>query len=121
MRHRGLLLVVVLGLLLGLGSSVLAAGGYHQDDRIGYKIRVPKKWETVALKTNEKWLDEKFISKKQYKGQTIRALERPGLWNGAMAGWNTAFIEVPLATFTPVKTVLDLLRPEHQTAKKRPA
>ena len=41
-------------------------------------------------------------------------LERPGLWNGAMAGWNTVFVEVPIETFSPVKTILDLLRPEHQ-------
>ncbi|HKH46012.1 MAG TPA: DUF4301 family protein [Thermoanaerobaculia bacterium] len=41
-------------------------------------------------------------------------MERPGLWNGAMAEWNTVFVEVPDATFAPVKTVLDLLRPEHQ-------
>ena len=44
----------------------------------------------------------------------MKALERPGLWNGSMAGWNTIFVEVPDATFAPVKTVLDLLRPEHQ-------
>lgn len=55
-----------------------------------------------------------FVAKKSHQGNPILALERPGLWNGAMAGWNTAFVEVPLATFTPVKTVLDLLRPEHQ-------
>ncbi|MGV8041937.1 MAG: DUF4301 family protein [Thermoanaerobaculaceae bacterium] len=42
------------------------------------------------------------------------ALERPGLWNGAMARWSTLFVEVPGATFAPVKTVFDLLRPEHQ-------
>ena len=44
------------------------------------------------------------------------ALERPGLWNGAMAGWNTLFVEVPVKVFNPVKTVLDLLRKEHQSA-----
>lgn len=41
-------------------------------------------------------------------------LERPGLWNGAMAGWNTLFVEVPGATFAPVKSVLDLARPDHR-------
>jgi hypothetical protein len=56
-----------------------------------------------------------FVASKNEGGRPIRALERPGLWNGAMAGWNTAFVEVPLATFTPVKTILDLTRPEHQT------
>jgi hypothetical protein len=55
-----------------------------------------------------------FISEKSHEGRPLKALERPGLWNGAMAGWNTIFVEVPDATFAPVKTVLDLLRPEHQ-------
>lgn len=55
-----------------------------------------------------------FISEKSHDGRPLKALERPGLWNGAMAGWNTVFVEVPDATFAPVKTVLDLLRPEHQ-------
>jgi hypothetical protein len=54
-----------------------------------------------------------FVSRKDAEGRDILALERPGLWNGAMAGWNTLFIEVPAETFAPVKTVLDLLRPEH--------
>ena len=55
-----------------------------------------------------------FVAEKSHAGRAIRALERPGLWNGGMARWNTAFVEVPLQTFTPVKTVFDLLRPEHQ-------
>jgi hypothetical protein len=55
-----------------------------------------------------------FISRKSRDGRDLKALERPGLWNGAMAGWNTVFVEVPGATFAPVKTVLDLLRAEHQ-------
>lgn len=55
-----------------------------------------------------------FISSKSHEGRPLKALERPGLWNGSMAGWNTVFVEVPVATFAPVKTVLDLLRPEHQ-------
>jgi hypothetical protein len=55
-----------------------------------------------------------FISKKSRNGRDLKALELPGLWNGAMAGWNTVFVEVPGETFAPVKTVLDLLRPEHQ-------
>jgi hypothetical protein len=56
-----------------------------------------------------------FISKKSFEGRELKALELPGLWNGAMAHWNTLFVEVPLSTFNPVKTVLDLLRPQHQT------
>ncbi len=55
-----------------------------------------------------------FVAEKSQGGRPLLALERPGLWNGAMAGWNTVFVEVPNATFAPVKTVLDLLRPEHQ-------
>ena len=58
--------------------------------------------------------DSGFISHKTYAGRALKALELPGLWNGAMALWNTVFVEVPLSTFSPVKTVLDLLRPEHQ-------
>ena len=55
-----------------------------------------------------------FVTEKTHEGRPLRALERPGLWNGAMAGWNTVFVEVPLSTFTPVKSVFDLLQPEHR-------
>lgn len=55
-----------------------------------------------------------FIARKSKDGQELKALERPGLWNGAMAHWHTVFVELPNDTFTPVKTVNDLLRPEHQ-------
>ena len=55
-----------------------------------------------------------FISSKSFGGRELRALELPGLWNGAMSDWNTVFVEVPAATFNPVKTVNDLLRPAHQ-------
>jgi hypothetical protein len=54
-----------------------------------------------------------FLAEKSHHGRPLKALERPGLWNGAMAGWNTVFVEVPADTFAPVKTVLDLLRPGH--------
>lgn len=56
-----------------------------------------------------------FISSKSSHGKELRALELPGLWNGAMSDWNTVFVEVPIATFNPVKTVNDLLRPAHQS------
>ena len=56
-----------------------------------------------------------FISIKSSGGRKLKALEHPGLWNGAMARWNTVFVEVPAEAFTPVKTVLDLLRQEHRT------
>ncbi|MCH8566873.1 MAG: DUF4301 family protein [Balneolales bacterium] len=55
-----------------------------------------------------------FIASKSKDGKSLKALERPGLWNGAMAHWITVFIEVPVSTFNPVKTVNDLLRPQHQ-------
>jgi hypothetical protein len=55
-----------------------------------------------------------FISHKSKNGKELKALELPGLWNGAMSDWNTIFMEVPLSTFNPVKTVNDLLREEHQ-------
>jgi hypothetical protein len=58
--------------------------------------------------------DTAIVTSKSSAGRDLRALERPGLWNGAMAGWNTLFVEVPLETFTPVKSVMDLLREEHQ-------
>jgi hypothetical protein len=55
-----------------------------------------------------------FITEKSKSGKVLKALELPGLWNGAMADWNTLFVEVPLLTFNPVKTSNDLLRDEHQ-------
>ncbi len=58
--------------------------------------------------------DTGFVSNKSYQGKPIKALELPGLWNGAMANWNTIFVEVPLITFNPVKTVNDLLSQVHQ-------
>lgn len=57
-----------------------------------------------------------FIAQKSHQGKALKALELPGLWNGAMAHWNTIFVETPLSTFNPVKNVLDLLRPQHQPA-----
>lgn len=62
-----------------------------------------------------KYQDEEagFISEKSYNGQTLLAMELPGLWNGSMAKWNTIFVEVPVKTFNPVKTITDLLKPAH--------
>lgn len=64
----------------------------------------------------KKYLDPNavFISRKSFEGRELKALESPGLWNGAMADWVTLFVEVPIETFTPVKTVFDLLKPAHQ-------
>ncbi|QIJ88650.1 hypothetical protein C7H62_0841 [Mesoflavibacter sp. HG96] len=65
----------------------------------------------------QQFLDPKaaFITQKTIDGKSIKALELPGLWNGSMSNWNTVFVEVPLATFNPVKNVNDLLKPSHQT------
>ncbi|OGP89272.1 MAG: hypothetical protein A2031_08575 [Deltaproteobacteria bacterium RBG_19FT_COMBO_43_11] len=62
--------------------------------------------------------DAYLISSKTQKGRKIKAQEMPGLWNGGMAYWNTFFVELPLAVFNPVKTVYDLLRPQHRNSKK---
>lgn len=63
-----------------------------------------------------KFIDSKtaFITTKTKTGKDIKALESPGLWNGSMANWNTIFVETPIATFNPVKTVIDLLKATHQ-------
>jgi hypothetical protein len=64
----------------------------------------------------ERFVDENsyFISQKSLGGRDLKALEFPGLWNGSMARWNTVFVEIPLITFNPVKTIIDLLREEHR-------
>jgi hypothetical protein len=59
--------------------------------------------------------DAYLITMKSEKGRSLKALESPGLWNGGMAYWNTVFVELPIIVFNPVKTVNDLLRPEHKT------
>lgn len=63
-----------------------------------------------------KYVDQQsgFITEKSYQGRVLKALELPGLWNGAMSNWNTLFVEVPLLTFNPVKSVTDLLKSAHQ-------
>jgi hypothetical protein len=58
--------------------------------------------------------DAAIVTTKIQNGRPLRILEHPGLWNGAMAGWHTLFVELPASTFNPVKTVFDLLRPAHQ-------
>jgi hypothetical protein len=70
-----------------------------------------------ALFDLNEFVDEQavFIANKHQDGIDLKALERPGLWNGAMAKWNTTFVEIPLITFNPVKTVFDLLREGHRS------
>ncbi len=62
-----------------------------------------------------------FVTEKAHQGRSLKALEHPGLWNGAMAAWNTLFVELPTYTFTPVKAVGDLLSPDHQPGLRRSA
>jgi hypothetical protein len=62
-----------------------------------------------------------FVASKDHQGRALKVLEHPGLWNGSMAGWNTLMVEVPSETFSPVKTVFDLLRPMHQTSMREAA
>ena len=62
--------------------------------------------------------DAYLITMKNEKGQSLKALESPGLWNGGMAYWNTVFVELPLIVFNPVKIIYDLLRPEHLIGKQ---
>jgi len=58
--------------------------------------------------------DTCIINQKNIGNVEVKTLEYPGLWNGSMAGWNSVFAEVPKETFTPVKTIFDLLKKEHQ-------
>jgi len=70
-----------------------------------------KKFDLLQYRDN----DTGFISSKSKNGKELKAMELPGLWNGAMAHWTTLFVEVPITTFNPVKTVNDLLKAEHNT------
>ena len=63
--------------------------------------------------------DAYLISSKTDKGRKLLAQELPGLWNGSMAYWNTIFVELPIEVFNPVKTVYDLLRPQHTAGRKK--
>ncbi len=74
-----------------------------------------KKFDLKKFVNNDAYL----ISSKTEKGQKLKALEMPGLWNGGMSYWNTFFVEFPLIVFNPVKTVHDLLRSQHRTGKNQ--
>ena len=69
-----------------------------------------KKLDLENFKDDSKY----FVVDKKYEGKPIKFMERPGLWNGSMSKWLTVFVEVSSETFTPVKTVLDLLTPAHR-------
>ncbi|WP_089355594.1 DUF4301 family protein [Ekhidna lutea] len=76
---------------------------------LGVKNYKGEKFDLMQFRDDEAG----FISEKSYNGQKLLAMELPGLWNGSMADWNTVFVEVPLITFNPVKTVTDLLKENH--------
>lgn len=76
----------------------------------GVKDFEGKKFDLMKFRDS----DTGFIAEKSQGGQTLKAMELPGLWNGAMSDWNTIFVKVPASTFNPVKTVIDLLNKEHQ-------
>jgi hypothetical protein len=59
--------------------------------------------------------DSYFIVHKTHEGKAIQYIENPGLWNGSMANWNSVFVEIPTEAFSPVKTILDLIEPAHQS------
>ena len=81
-------------------------------DDPGLGLHAKAQWDLMRY-VNRKTFS---ISLKSEKGRALRALERPGLWNGSMHGWTTIFVEVPIETFNPVKTAEDLLRPNHLPA-----
>ncbi len=93
--------------------AAMLAGSTHFNpvDLVVYKNDPDGKSFDLRLYTDP---STGFISSKSSHGRELRALELPGLWNGAMSDWNTIFVEVPADTFNPVKTVADLLRPAHQ-------
>jgi hypothetical protein len=96
------------------GQKAIWAAGTHfnpVDLVLSLRDGAGRPWDLT------RFVDEEavFVSRKSHGGAELLALERPGLWNGAMAFWNTLFVEVPIETFAPVKSVLDLLRPEHRS------
>lgn len=94
-------------------AKVLAAKATHfnpVDLVCGIKDHKGKKFNLLNFIDKETG----FISSKSQSGRALKALELPGLWNGAMSDWNTIFVEVPISTFNPVKTVNNLLRKELQ-------
>ncbi len=103
-------------------SAEVAAGDSSQTELFRGGTHFNPVDLVVALRdvAGKPWDLERFVdparalvARKSEGGKILRIFERPGLWNGAMAGWNTLFVEVPAWTFAPVKTVLDLARPEH--------
>lgn len=94
-------------------KAAIMAGSTHFNPVDLFCCITDRRGQKYNLKT---FVDEQagFISYKSSGGKDLKAMELPGLWNGAMARWLTFFVEVPIETFNPVKTVNDLLRPQHQ-------
>jgi hypothetical protein len=94
-------------------SIVYKASHFNPTDLVcGVKDYKGKKFNLLEYVDPE----AAFITMKTQNGVDIQALELPGLWNGSMAHWNSIFVEVPVKTFNPVKTVNDLLKPVHQNS-----
>ena len=103
-REMKIVILLLAAALLILGAVAVAAASDRTD-------RMP-----VAVFDLRRYTDPAtgFISSKSSGGRELRAQELPGLWNGTMSRWNTIFVDVPITTFSPVKVVQDLLRPQHQ-------
>jgi hypothetical protein len=94
-------------------QQVLSTGEYFNSLFIACAVR---NWRGEKFDLT-KYVDPRtgFIAEKSKDGRPLRAMERPGLWNGAMANWNTVFVETPLTTFNPAKIITDLLKTGHKT------
>ena len=92
-------------------SALMASTHFNPVDLVCWlKNSENKKFNLIDFRDNSTG----FISEKSRAGKSLKVQELPGLWNGAMSNWNTIFVEVPIETFNPVKTVTDLLRKQHQ-------
>jgi len=93
-------------------QRIFAAASYFNPVEIACALRGAsgRPFDLERFVDSDSWI----FTRRVEGGAPLLGLERPGLWNGAMAGWDTAFVELPIETFSPVKTVIDLLRPEHQ-------
>jgi cell division protein FtsX len=112
----GYMLTAAIGTAFSLRENITISA--ELDNSVGSDQQATIKAELEKLSGVRKvqYVDKNtgFISYKSKNGRELKAMELPGLWNGAMSDWNTIFVEVPLVTFNPVKTVNDLLRDVHQ-------
>lgn len=94
------------------GQAAILAGSTHFNPvemALGLKTSTGAPHDLARFVDDGAWM----VTSKSHSGRPLKALERPGLWNGTMAGWNTVFVEIPDATFQPVKTLADLLKAAH--------